>query len=154
MDTKNPPALFAVPRLENQLCFSLYAAGLAMNKVYRRLLKPLGVTYLQYLVLMVLWQRDGLTVSAIGDELSLDSATLTPLLKRMEAAKLLRRQRSQADERQVEIWLTPEGAGLQKAAKSIQPAIVEACGCPVDELVGLKRSLDLLREQLNSSVQE
>lgn len=140
--------LSAVPRLENQLCFSLYAAGLAMNKVYRRLLKPMGVTYLQYLVLMVLWQRDGLTVSAIGDQLSLDSATLTPLLKRMEAAGLLSRQRSQADERQVEIWLTVAGQDLQELARSIQPAIAQACGCPVDELIGIKRSLDDLRGQL------
>ncbi|AFC87494.1 MarR family winged helix-turn-helix transcriptional regulator [Frateuria aurantia] len=138
----------AIPRLENQLCFSLYAAGLAMNKVYRRLLKPMGVTYLQYLVLMVLWERDGLTVSAIGDRLSLDSATLTPLLKRMEAAGLLRRQRSQADERQVEIWLTAAGQHLQDSARAVQPAIAQACGCPVEELIGIKRSLDDLRGRL------
>lgn len=145
-----PVSLSDIPRLENQLCFSLYAAGLAMNKVYRRVLRPLGVTYLQYLVLMVLWQRDGLTVSAIGDELSLDSATLTPLLKRIEAAGLVLRRRSAADERQVEIWLTPEGRQRQEAARTVQPAIVEACGCPLDELVGIKQSLDQLRRRLNS----
>ena len=87
--------------LDEQLCFALYSTGLALNKVYRRLLAPLGLTYPQYLVMLVLWERDGLTVSEIGEKLFLDSATLTPLLKRLEASGLVTRTRASHDERQV-----------------------------------------------------
>ena len=93
----------STPKLDVQLCFALYSAGLAMNKVYRKLLSQLGLTYPQYLVMLVLWERDQLTVSEIGERLFLDSATLTPLLKRLESAKLLNRLRSTEDERQVVI---------------------------------------------------
>ena len=92
MDTNTP--LHQVPRLDSQLCFALYSTSLAMNKLYRKLLRKLGLTYSQYLVMMVLWERDGLTVSEVGERLFLDSATLTPLLKRMEQAGLLSRARA------------------------------------------------------------
>src|SRR5690349_8754892 len=106
-------------KLDDQLCFALHSTVLAMNKVYRRLLRILGVTYPQYLVLLVLWQRDGLTVSEIGERLYLDSTTLTPLLKRMETMGLLNRQRSKADERQVLISLTLQGRDLQQRAADV-----------------------------------
>src|ERR1700679_4141788 len=102
--TSKPPL-----KLDQQLCLALYSAGLAMNKVYRTLLSRLRLTYPQYLVMLVLWERDDLTVSDIGERLFLDSATLTPLLKRLEAAGLLDRARSAEDERQVIISLTSEG---------------------------------------------
>ena len=108
MKSKATPYLTSKPplKLDQQLCFALYSAGLAMNKVYRKLLSQLGLTYPQYLVMLVLWERDQLTVSEIGGRLFLDSATLTPLLKRLQSAKLLDRVRSTEDERQVVISLT------------------------------------------------
>ena len=95
--------------LDHQLCFALYAASLAMTKAYKPLLAPLGITYPQYLVLLVLWEGDGITVSQLGDRLTLDSGTLTPLLKRLDAQGLLQRQRDAADERRVLLHLTPAG---------------------------------------------
>src|SRR3954470_16753630 len=105
-----------VPKLDNQLCFALYSTSLAMTKVYRKLLPKLGLTYSQYLVMMVLWEQDGLTVSDIGERLFLDSATLTPLLKRMESAELITRVRAVSDERQVIITLTKSGDTLRVKA--------------------------------------
>ena len=111
--------------LESQLCFALYSTQLAMNKLYRGLLRELDLTYPQYLTMLVLWQRDRQTVSEIGEQLYLDSATLTPLLKRLEAAALITRQRSRQDERQVEIALTEKGRSLREQAK----AVPHAAGC-------------------------
>ena len=108
MDSKHTPAA-AVPRLDDQLCFTLYSTSLAMGKLYRKLLKPLGLTYPQYLVMMVLWEKDEQIVSDIGARLFLDSATLTPLLKRMEEAGLVSRVRASGDERQVVISLKAAG---------------------------------------------
>jgi MarR family transcriptional regulator, organic hydroperoxide resistance regulator len=103
-------------RLDNQLCFALYAATRAITKTYRERLAPMGLTYPQYLVLLVLWEEDGQTITQIGDRLMLDSGTLTPLIKRLEAAGLVDRRRSTVDEREVGAWLTPEGLGLRDAA--------------------------------------
>ncbi|MGN5477770.1 MarR family winged helix-turn-helix transcriptional regulator [Cupriavidus basilensis] len=103
--------------LEHQFCFSVYATSLALNKLYRKLLTPLGLTYPQYLVLLVLWESDDLTVSDIRSRLFLDSATLTPLLKRMEAQGLVTRERDSRDERQVNIRLTEAGRGLPGSRK-------------------------------------
>ena len=102
------------PKLDNLLCFSLYSTSLAMNKVYRAQLKPLNITYSQYLVLVVLWQQKEATVSEIGEQLFLDSATLTPLLKRMEKADLVIRRRAPEDERHVLITLGSEGIKLEE----------------------------------------
>src|SRR3954464_11417040 len=101
-------------RLDNQICFAVFSPAHAFNRVYKPLLDRLGLTYPQYLVMLVLWERDGLSVKEIGERLFLDSGTLTPLLKRLEAAYLVKRTRSKADERQVLVALTARGAGLRK----------------------------------------
>jgi DNA-binding MarR family transcriptional regulator len=136
------------PRLDEQLCFTLYSTSLAMNKLYRKLLGPLDVTYPQYLVLMVLWEQDGMTVSEIGDRLFLDSATLTPLLKRMEAAGMLTRVRAAADERQVVVTLTESGQALREKARALPEAVLCATSCSPEELQKMKAQLDGLRVQL------
>lgn len=135
-------------RLDEQLCFSLYATNLAMHKLYRKLLGQLGLTYPQYLVMMVLWERDDVMVSEIGERLYLDSATLTPLLKRMEAQGVLTRARDTRDERQVIIRLTAQGRALQQQAESVPGSVFCAADCSVDELVQIKTQLDLLRSRL------
>lgn len=137
--------------LDQQLCFALYSAGLAMNKVYRALLTRLRLTYPQYLVMLVLWERDALTVSEIGERLFLDSATLTPLLKRLESAGLLDRARSTQDERQVIVTLTTEGRSLKKQAASIPGNVFCATGCEIDDMVTLKNQLTGLRDKLASN---
>lgn len=121
---------------------------LGMNKVYRKRLQPLGITYPQYLVLMVLWERNAMTVSEIGDRLFLDSATLTPLLKRMERLELLQRARAKADERQVIISLTPKGHDLQLPAKAMSEGVFCATESSPAELTALRDSLVLLRNRL------
>ena len=136
-------------QLDQHLCFALYSANLAMHKVYRQLLAALEITYPQYLVMLVLWNQDDVTVSEIGEQLFLDSATLTPLLKRLEVAGLLRRQRSRRDERQVVVTLTDEGRALRERAQSIPEAVRCATACDDDTLIALKNQLDDLRANLN-----
>lgn len=139
------------PRLDVQLCFALYSAGLAMNKVYRKLLKPLGITYPQYLVMMVLWEDESVSVSEIGARLFLDSATLTPLLKRLETAGLVARLRSREDERHVVITLTANGKALQSKAGKVQESVFCATQCTPGELKHLKSELEDLRAKLSDS---
>lgn len=119
-----------------------------MNKVYRKLLRELELTYPQYLVMLVLWERDELTVSDIGARLFLDSATLTPLLKRLEVAGLLRRRRATNDERQVIVSLTAAGRALQAKAESVPESVMCAVQCSTDELATTKQALETLREHL------
>jgi len=145
MTTPDAPA---VPLLDNQLCFALYSTGLAMNKVYRKLLRKLDLTYPQYLVMLVLWERDAVTVSAIGARLFLDSATLTPLLKRLEAAGLVTRTRAAADERQVVVSLTDSGRAMAREAGAIQEQVLCATACSPDELGAIKKQLEGLRAKL------
>jgi DNA-binding MarR family transcriptional regulator len=145
-------AVAAPLALDRQLCFSLYSAQLAMTKVYRKLLSGLGLTYPQYLVMLVLWESDGITVSQIGERLFLDSATLTPLLKRLEAAGLLQRQRAVQGERQVVISLTAEGRALKKRAAAVPEGVLCAVGCAPDELQTLKQDLDQLRTRLANAL--
>ena len=140
------------PRLDVQLCFALYSTGLAMDKVYRKLLKPLGLTYPQYLVMMVLWERENLSVSEIGERLFLDSATLTPLLKRLEVAGLVVRARSREDERQVIVSLTTQGRNLQSRAGPVQESIFCATGCSPNVLRQLKKDLQNLRSRLHQEL--
>ncbi|CFQ96039.1 MarR family winged helix-turn-helix transcriptional regulator [Yersinia frederiksenii] len=130
------------------MCFALYSANLALHKVYRKLLNQLGLTYPQYLVMLVLWEGDELTVSDIGQRLFLDSATLTPLLKRMENAGLLIRSRAVDDERQVIIRLTEQGRNLREQAQSIPEAIMCASECDIEQLVNIKQQLESLRGKL------
>ncbi|WP_288790437.1 MarR family transcriptional regulator [uncultured Enterobacter sp.] len=135
--------------LDNQLCFALYSANLALNKLYRQLLAPLNLTYPQYLVMLVLWEQDDITVSDIGERLFLDSATLTPLLKRLESAGLISRQRSRQDERQVAVTLSDAGRDLQQQAVTIPHAVGCAAQCDTDTMLALKHQLELLRQQLH-----
>ena len=141
------------PLLDQQLCFAIYSTSLAMSKVYRPMLDKLGVTYPQYLVLMALWNQDQVTVSEIGHQVFLDSATLTPLLKRMETAGLLQRARSAQDERQVIVSLTPAGREMQKEAKEIMSSILCATQCSMEEASALKDQLVALRNNLEKSMQ-
>ena len=140
--------------LGNQLCFAIYSTAHAFNRVYKPLLDRLGLTYPQYLVMLVLWEGDGLAVKEIGERLFLDSGTLTPLLKRLEAAHLIRRTRSSEDERQVLIALTAQGQALREKARTVPAAILAASGCSIGELSGLRRNLVELRDQLNAAVGE
>ncbi|MGY4829490.1 MarR family winged helix-turn-helix transcriptional regulator [Sphaerotilaceae bacterium SBD11-9] len=134
--------------LDQQLCFALYSSSLAMTKLYKPLLAPLGLTYPQYLALLVLWERDGLTVSEMGERLFLDSGTLTPLLKRMEASGWLTRERAANDERRVIVSLTPEGRALRQKAKRVPLQLAEASRCDAGELASLTQRLQQLRSQL------
>jgi DNA-binding MarR family transcriptional regulator len=139
------------PVLDDQLCFALYSTGLAMNKVYRKLLRKLDLTYPQYLVMLVLWERDGVTVSDIGARLFLDSATLTPLLKRLEAAGLVERNRSAADERQVVVSVTEAGRTMQGEAAAIQEGVLCATACAPGDLMAIKGQLEMLRGKLSDN---
>lgn len=147
-DKDDKKAATAPLLLDQQLCFALYSANLALNKVYRQLLAPLNITYPQYLVMMVLWERDDVTVSDIGERLFLDSATLTPLLKRMETAGLLQRQRSRHDERQVLVTLTEQGRELRQKALSIPESVGCALACDRETIQSLKGELEMLRDNL------
>jgi DNA-binding MarR family transcriptional regulator len=135
--------------LDKQLCFALYSASLAMTKVYKPLLAPLGLTYPQYLVMLALWEDDGQTVSALGDKLALDSGTLTPLLKRLEAQGQLSRARDAQDERRVIVRLTEAGRKLKIAARSVPPRIARSTGCELGEIVELTRHLTSVRDALS-----
>ncbi len=134
--------------LDQQLCFALYSTAHAMNKLYRKLLAKLNLTYPQYLVMMVLWERDGVTVSDIGERLFLDSATLTPLLKRLESSGLITRQRAASDERQVIVSLTNSGKALRQKAQGVPEAVFCAAECSPEELATIKGKLELLRSKL------
>lgn len=138
-------------RLDNQICFSLHAASRAFNSVYRVTLKELGLTYPQYLVMLVLWEEDELPVKKLGEHLRLDSGTLSPLLKRLEAAGLVRRERSARDERSVEVRLTEEGAALRERALQVPRRIAEATGLDPREINDLRERLDRLTETLDSA---
>jgi DNA-binding MarR family transcriptional regulator len=138
--------------LDNQLCFALYSTSLAMTKVYRKALKKLGLTYSQYLVMLILWEKDQQSVSAIGERLFLDSATLTPLLKRMELANLLARHRAPNDERFVIVSLTAKGKQLKIDAGVVPDELLCATACELDDLMGLKEQLEHLRKQLIKNI--
>lgn len=136
--------------LESQFCFALYSATLALGKVYAPILAGLRLTYPQYLVMLVLWQEDGLTVRALGERLHLNSGTLTPMLKRMEQAGLVRRSRDKKDERLVRTELTEAGRRLQAQALHIPCDIAEATGVPMERLVQLKDELQGIRQALET----
>lgn len=136
--------------LENQLCFSLYAAAHAIKKAYRPLLDQMGLTYPQYLILIVLWRTDGLKVSDIGRQLNLDSGTLTPVLKRLEASGFVKRIRRWQDEREVEISLTPDGAALRDKAFGVRREIVHQLKMSEQEIAALRTDLNALIETLRT----
>jgi DNA-binding MarR family transcriptional regulator len=141
-------------RLSNQLCFAVYSAAHAFNSVYKPLLDAVGLTYPQYLVMLVLWERDGRTVKEIGEQLYLDSGTLTPLLKRMESAGFVRRIRDLEDERQVRITLTSQGSGLRNKAAKIPAAIGCALGSAARDMEKVRDDVVALRDAINTSVAE
>lgn len=134
--------------LDHQLCFALYSASLAMTKLYKPLLDELGLTYPQYLVMLVLWEGDGLMVSELGQRLSLDSGTLTPLLKRLEATGLVSRMRAVEDERRVHVHLTAAGRKLKAKAAKVPGCVLAATGCSIPELLQLTQEVRALRERL------
>ena len=138
MSEDRKPASTGPLLLGNQLCFAVYSTAHAFNRVYKPLLDRLGLTYPQYLVMLVLWERDDVPVKEIGERLFLDSGTLTPLLKRLEAAGLIKRTRSKQDERQVLTALTAEGKVLREQAKMLPEAILAASACSIGELTALK----------------
>jgi DNA-binding MarR family transcriptional regulator len=136
------------PDLSELLCFAVYSTSHAFNRVYKPLLEPLGLTYPQYLVMMQLWGQDGQTVGALGSRLFLESNTLTPLLKRMEAQGFVARGRDPSDERQVRVTLTARGRGLVEEARRVPGCILEASGHRLEELQRMTTELMALREQL------
>ncbi|MFJ6443579.1 MarR family winged helix-turn-helix transcriptional regulator [Streptomyces sp. NPDC091649] len=150
------PDLCAVPdtellRLDHQVCFSLHAASRAFGGFYRQALKDLGLTYPQYLVMLVLWERGPQSVKVVGERLRLDSGTLSPLLKRLEAAGLVRRERSREDERSVLIDLTEEGARLRDRALSVPRGVLAATGLSLEEVLGLQEVLGRLTTALGEA---
>jgi DNA-binding MarR family transcriptional regulator len=144
-----------VLRLDNQLCFPLYAAARAVTQAYQPLLSRLGLTYPQYLVLMVLWEDDGLSVKQIGRRLYLDSGTLTPLLKRLEQAGLVRRVRGRHDERVVQLFLTAGGRRLERRAQEIPQALLCKLAMPLAEVLevrdGVRRLLGRIHDNAGGS---
>lgn len=149
--SKNPDPCESL-MLDNQLCFALYSTSLLMTKVYKPLLQALGLTYPQYLAMMVLWEEDGLTVGEISSRLLTDPGSLTPLLKRLEAEGLLSRTRSREDERVVVVELTDAGRALQDKAMGIPQCILGASGLELDQLRKLQSDLIALRANLQASV--
>src|SRR3954453_12543702 len=129
-------------RLDQQICFSLNAASRAFNGVYRVILKDLGLTYPQYLVMLVLWEQGDLPVKKLGEQLRLDSGTLSPLVKRLEGAGLVRRERSARDERSVDVRLTAEGVALRERAVQVPRRIASATSFDMDEIRDLRARLD------------
>ena len=138
-------------KLDNQLCFALYSATHALTRAYRNALESTGLTYTQYLVMLALWENNQLTVKTVADRLDLDSASLTPILKRLEVAGFLVRQRNKTDERVVEITLTDKGYALQDEVANIQKRVACQTGLPTDEYEVLKSSLHKLVETMHAN---
>ncbi|MBB2696759.1 MarR family transcriptional regulator [Rhizobium phaseoli] len=138
-------------KLDDLICFAVYTASHALNRVYKPLLDTLGLTYPQYLAMVALWEQDGQTVGGLGEKLFLESSTLTPLLKRLESAGYIRRERSSEDERVVVIRLSEEGSRLKEKAIGIPGCIVEASGRDAANLTRLQAEIVALREALNKS---
>jgi DNA-binding MarR family transcriptional regulator len=136
--------------LEKQVCFALYAASRALTNLYRPVLDALGITYPQYLVLMVLWERGTVTVKQLGAALDLDSGTLSPLVKRLESAGFVRRERSAEDERSVLVHLTGAGAELRGRARGVPRKVAGATGMTTDELDALRQNLVRLTETVTA----
>jgi MarR family transcriptional regulator, organic hydroperoxide resistance regulator len=135
-------------KLEQQLCFAIYSAMHAVNKAYQPLLEKLGLTYPQYLVMLVLWEGGDLTVKQLGERLFLDSGTLTPLLKRLEAMGLAHRARDPKDERRVRLTLSEKGQGLKVAAQPVPAQIAAAMGRPPEDLKAVRKELKRIRTVL------
>lgn len=145
-----PNSRRAAPSLDQLLCFSLYGANMAINRVYKPLLDDLGLTYPQYLVLNVLWEREAETVGGIAERLALESSTITPLVKRLEHAGLVERRRNPADERQVVVTPTEAGLAMQERTRCLGAELFTAAGQPVEKLIALTREVQALRDSLTA----
>jgi DNA-binding MarR family transcriptional regulator len=138
-------------KLDNALCFAIYSANHAITRAYKPLLEKHGLTYPQYLVLLVLWARDGQTVGGIGEELFLESSTLTPLLKRLEAAGYVRRARDANDERQVVVHLTPKGEELRRQLADVPRQMLKAFGCGREDVAKLNVEIRAVRDNVSKA---
>ncbi|HEX8610535.1 MAG TPA: MarR family transcriptional regulator [Telluria sp.] len=148
------PASVNMLALENQFCFALYSASHAMTKTYKPMLDRIGLTYPQYLVMLVLWEQDAILVKDIGARLFLDSGTLTPLLKRLEANGLLSRNRDPHDERQVRIVLTAQGQALRVQAEAIPEQVLCASGQELAALGRMRNELSSVRDDLFKAMED
>ncbi|PLW75061.1 MarR family winged helix-turn-helix transcriptional regulator [Cohaesibacter celericrescens] len=137
--------------IDKQLCFALYCTSLAMTQLYKSLLEPIGLTYPQYLVMLILWEEDSVSLKTIGGQLGQKSGSLTPVLKRLEQDGFVERVRDASDERALNIKLTDKGEALRQKASSIGPAIADASGLQPSEMTALRNSLEKLRENLMQS---
>lgn len=141
-----------MPTIDQMLCFAVYSAGHAFTRFYKPRLDALDLTYPQYLVFLVLWEKDDLTVKTLGQRLFLDSGTITPLIKRLEARGLVSRHRDDEDERQVRIRLTPEGRALRGKAQAIPLAVIEGAGQSLEATEALRQELVALRARLDAAI--
>lgn len=137
--------------LDSQLCFSIYSASIAINRAYKPMLDALGVTYTQYLVLSTLWEKDGLTISAIADRLGLEPSTITTAVKRLEVAGFLGRQRSVVDERQVQVHLTAKGHDLHVKTGCLTDALLKHSGFTVPDMIDLNQKVQKLRDGMRDA---
>lgn len=140
-----------MPTIDQMLCFAIYSAGHAFTRFYKPRLDALDLTYPQYLVFLVLWEKDDITVKTLGERLFLDSGTITPLVKRLKARGLVSRERDKVDERQVRIKLTDEGRAMETKALAIPLAVVEGTGGSLESIDALRQELDALRERLDAA---
>jgi DNA-binding MarR family transcriptional regulator len=136
--------------LDDHLCFAMYSANIAINRLYRPVLDELGITYPQYLVLSALWETDGRTIGEIAERLSLESSTITPLVKRLETAGFLGRNRNPDDERQVNVSLTAKGRALHQKSKCLAETLLDRSGLPVADMVRLNKEVAALRDALTA----
>lgn len=150
-ETPAAPAAGDLLRLDNQLCFALYAASGMVTRAYRPLLEPLGLTYPQYLVMLALWEQAPRTVKALGQALDLDSGTLTPLLKRLEAAGFVTRRRDPEDERKLQVELTTAGLALREKAAEIPAALACQLHLPIADIVELRATLQDLARRMKGA---
>jgi MarR family transcriptional regulator, organic hydroperoxide resistance regulator len=134
--------------LDSQLCFSLYGASISINRTYKPLLDALGLTYPQYLVLSVLWEKDGETIGAIAERLALEPSTITPLVKRLEQSGFVERERNPDDERQVLVHLTRKGKGMREQTACLTQTLLEKSGMTVPEILDLNRKVQALRDAM------
>lgn len=148
LDAQSQKAL----HLDQQLCFALYSTSLAMTKVYKPLLDKLGLTYPQYLIMLILWQNDGLALKDVGEQLQIDSGALTPVIKRMEAMGLLIRSRNPQNERTLEIRLTKAGWAMRVQAAEVNRTVGVSCCMAEPEIHALRQELVQLRAQLSKKL--
>jgi DNA-binding MarR family transcriptional regulator len=137
--------------LDSQLCFSIYSTSIAIHRVYKPMLDELGVTYTQYLVLSALWEKDGLTITAIADRLALEPSTITPAVKRLESAGFVTRRRNASDERQVQVYLRAKGADLHTKTGCLTETLLRRSGFTVPEMIELNRKVQLLRDGMTKT---